>query len=362
MTTERPTSVEELATLVPSRPRWHVRAGGTKRALSSAPPDAAVLDLCELSGILEYTPEECTFTALAGTRVVDIERVLAPHRQYLPFDPPFADAGATLGGTVAAGVNGSCRYRYGGIRDFLIGARIVDGEGRVVQSGGKVVKNAAGFLLHQAMVGSAGSLGVLAELTFKVFPIAEARATLRIEAGSVAAATSVLATVQRERFELEALDVAHSGSVWLRIGGFGAAIPTRLEQLRQTIGGEGVVLLGDEDAAAWRDAREFAWVREDSALVRVPLTLPRLAPFDAALGTHDVEARFTVAGNLAWIDWRGPLSTLDALLRDQQLVGQVLIGGDGPTLIGAVIDNPFERRLRGVMDPRGRFRATSHSA
>ena len=93
-----------------------------------------MLDLSGLAGIVAYTPEECTFTALAGTRIAEIERALAAHGQYLPFDPPLAAAGATLGGTVAAGLNGSCRYRFGGIRDFLIGARIVDGEGRILQA------------------------------------------------------------------------------------------------------------------------------------------------------------------------------------------------------------------------------------
>ena len=228
MMAERPTSVDALAAIVPSQPHWQVRAGGTKPALSSAASGVPVLDMSGLAGILEHTPEECTFTALAGTRIADIERVLAVHRSHLPFDPPLAAAGATLGGTVAAGINGSCRYRYGGIRDFLIGTRIVDGEGRVVTSGGKVVKNAAGFLLHQAMVGSAGSLGLLAELTFKVFPAAEAHVTLRIDAGSIGAAVDVLSAVQRERFELAAADVTQPGTVWLRLGGFADALPTRL--------------------------------------------------------------------------------------------------------------------------------------
>ena len=155
----------------------------------AASPGTPTLDLAALAGIVEHTPEECTFTALAGTRISDIERLLAQHGQYLPFDPPLAVAGATLGGTVAAGVNGSCRYRYGGARDFLIGARIVDGRGRLTRSGGKVVKNAAGFLLHQALVGSCGTLGILAELTFKVFPAAEAHATIRVDAADLASAT-----------------------------------------------------------------------------------------------------------------------------------------------------------------------------
>ncbi len=156
MTTVSPTSISELAAVVPSRPRWQVRAGGTKAALSSARPGVPVLDLSAPFRHRRVPPEECTFTALAGTRVAEIERALAAHGQYLPFDPPLTAAGATIGGTVAAGISGSGRYRFGGVRDFLLGACIVDGEGRVLQAGGKVVKNAAGFLLHQAMVGSVG--------------------------------------------------------------------------------------------------------------------------------------------------------------------------------------------------------------
>ena len=159
--TLQPKSVGDLAALLPAHPRLRVRGAGTKCALSGPILEAPTLDLTALSGIVEHTPEECTFTALAGTPVAEIERVLAAHGQYLPFDPPLAAAGATIGGTVAAGVNGSCRYRYGGIRDFIIGAQIVDGRGRTTRSGGKVVKNAAGFLLHQALVGSCGRLGIL---------------------------------------------------------------------------------------------------------------------------------------------------------------------------------------------------------
>ncbi len=101
MTTSQPTPLAELAAVIPSRPRWGVRAGGTKPALSGFPDDVPVLDLTALAGIVEHTPEECTFTALGGTRIIDLERALAAHSQYLPFDPPFAAAGATIGGTVA---------------------------------------------------------------------------------------------------------------------------------------------------------------------------------------------------------------------------------------------------------------------
>ena len=108
--------------------------------------------------------------AAPATPVAEIERRLAAHGQYLPFEPPLAGCGATLGGTVASGLNGPGRYRYGGVRDFLLGGTFVDGEGRLVRGGGKVVKNAAGFYLHHLLLGSLGRLGIFVELTFKVFP------------------------------------------------------------------------------------------------------------------------------------------------------------------------------------------------
>ena len=113
---------------------------------------------------------EFTFTALAGTPVREIAAALAERGQYLPFDPMLREAGATLGGTVAAGLSGPGRFRYGGLRDFILGVRFVDGEGRLLRLGGKVVKNAAGFDLPKFFVGSLGRFGVLAEMTFKVFP------------------------------------------------------------------------------------------------------------------------------------------------------------------------------------------------
>ena len=236
--------------------------------------DTPTLDLAALAGIVEHTPEECTFTALAGTRISDIERLLAQHGQYLPFDPPLALAGATLGGTVAAGVNGSCRYRYGGARDFLIGARIVDGRGRLTRSGGKVVKNAAGFLLHQALVGSCGTLGILAELTFKVFPAAEAHATVRVDGcrPRVGDGTHghgpdgpLRSRSDRPRAAWNPVAAARRVSRGARHA-CGGVSSRRWADASE-------ILAGDDDAAVWRDAREFAWAPRNTSLVRVPIAV-----------------------------------------------------------------------------------------
>jgi glycolate oxidase FAD binding subunit len=351
----QPSSVAALEAMVAEHPRLRVRGGGTKAGLSGALAGTPTVDLTALAGILEHTPEECTFTALAGTRISEIERLLAQHGLYLPFDPPLAAAGATLGGTVAAGVNGSCRYRYGGARDFIIGARIVDGRGRSIRSGGKVVKNAAGFLLHQALVGSCGTLGILAELTFKVFPAAEAHATIRVDAADIPSAGTFIATVQRARFDLEAVDLEPPGTVWLRLAGFREALGTRVAALQQAIGRPSRILTGDEDAAVWRDAREFAWAPRNAFLVRVPVSLPTVPPLDAALSRYDAVRRYAVAGNLALIGWRDSLESLSGLLSRMDLIGQVLLGTPGSRFIGAVKPNAFEDRLRSALDPDARF-------
>ena len=132
---DRPTSIAEVEAAVRAAPpgsRILAHGRGTKPPLSTSPDDAVTLDVSGLSGIIEYEPGEFTFTALAGTPIEDIAAALAEHGQFLPFDPPLVEAGATLGGTVAAGLSGPGRYRYGGVRDFVLGIRYVDGAGEVV--------------------------------------------------------------------------------------------------------------------------------------------------------------------------------------------------------------------------------------
>ncbi|MEX0891137.1 MAG: FAD-binding protein, partial [Gemmatimonadota bacterium] len=127
MTTRRPTRAEDVVDAVRTHDRVVPHGQHTKAPLVAADGAAIHLDMRGLSGVSQYDAGEFTFTALAGTPLAEIETLLAAHGQYMPFDPPLADAGATLGGTVAAGLNGSGRLRYGGVRDFIIGVAFVDG-------------------------------------------------------------------------------------------------------------------------------------------------------------------------------------------------------------------------------------------
>lgn len=345
----RPATVQELQGHVRSATRVSVRGGGTKSA-----PSSDDIELGLLSGLEEYSPEECVFTAHAGTPVRDLLETLGRHGQYLPFDPPFADEGATIGGTVAAGVNGPKRYRYGGVRDFLIGIRIVDGEGRLIRSGGKVVKNAAGFLLHHGMVGSCGRFGVITEVTFKVFPAPEARRTLTLACDGVEAAFATARQVESQRIDCESIDFDESGRLSVTLAGRASAIDARFERLRAALG-------VDERPPSPNSGTEVAAIRPPSpgtgvALVKVAGAMKEWQK----LRPHVTAAQFMCAGAVAWLTTT-TLPPLARALDEARLVGQVIRGADAGRRIGALVHNEFEERVRRVLDPHDRFSATPHS-
>jgi glycolate oxidase FAD binding subunit len=354
-------AIEDVQAAVREHARLHVRGGGTKPALSTPLDGVTTLDLTGLSGVLEYNPGEFTFTALAGTRVAEVQALLASHGQYLPFDPPLAGQGATLGGTVAAGLSGPGRYRYGGVRDFILGVRWVDGNGDLVRGGGKVVKNAAGFDTPKLMVGSLGQLGVLVELTFKVFPQSLAYTTLHRHCAAVAEAVQALYRLYTARLDVEALDLAPnadgSAGVWVRLGGLPEALPARAERIRSLLDG-GEVVTGEGEGALWQAARDFAWVPSGWALVKVPLTPKRIASVETWHATSPSATslrRYSSGGNVAWIATADSIQTLDEGLSSRGLSGLVVFGPPGRARIGARTGEAFEQRVKTVFDPKQKF-------
>jgi glycolate oxidase FAD binding subunit len=253
--------------------------------LSALREGTTAVELGGLSGILEYQPEEYTFTALAGTPLTEVNQALAEHGQYLPFDPVLVESGATLGGTVASGLSGPGRYRFGGVRDFLLAIQFIDGEGQAVRGGGKVVKNSAGFDLPKLMVGSLGVYGALTELTMKVFPRPEAYVTVQADFPSLAEALDCLTRLSRAPFDLFALDlVPQPSGAWLqaRLGGDPGLFAQRAGRLQELLGG-GEPLTGPEEAELWRQAREFHWLAPGAALVKVPITPGLLVSLETKL-------------------------------------------------------------------------------
>jgi len=289
-----PQTPAELADAVRATPRALVIGAGTKPRLAAVDAGVQTISTRVLIGIVEYDPSEFTFTALAGTPVREIAAALAERGQYLPFDPLLIEAGATLGGTVASGLSGPGRFRYGGLRDFILGVRFVDGEGRLLRMGGKVVKNAAGFDLPKFFVGSLGRYGALAEITFKVFPRAAAFRTMRIPTDDIG---ETMMAMSGTRWELDALD-ARDGAVFARIGGPVAALDALSSEILARFP-QGTVLAEADAAALWTSVREFTWAPAGGALVKVALTPKRLRDLFAATGSARVHV--SAGGNVAYV-------------------------------------------------------------
>lgn len=285
-------SPAELSEIVRTTPRVLPVGGGTKPRLTQT--DATLVSTRGLRGIVEYEPSEFTFTALAGTPVRDIAATLAKSGQYLPFDPLLVEAGATLGGTVASGLSGPGRFRYGSLRDFILGVQFVDGEGRLLRMGGKVVKNAAGFDLPKFFVGSLGRYGVLAEITFKVFPRAATFRTLRIPTNDVAGTLMAMAST---RWELDALEAA-DGAVIARLGGPAQALDALASEILARF--PHGTALNDEDAAAlWTIVNGFRWAHADGVLVKVAVSPKRLPELQKVIG--DARVHIGAGGNVAYV-------------------------------------------------------------
>ncbi len=349
-----PASPAELAEAVKSAPRVVVVGTGTKPRLAAVGDDVVRISTARLRGIVEYEPSEFTFTALAGTPVREIAAALAERGQYLPFDPPFAEVGATLGGTVAAGLSGPGRFRFGGLRDFILGVRFVDGEGRLLRLGGKVVKNAAGFDLPKFFVGGLGRFGALAEITFKVFPRPAVTRTLRLPAADAAAMTKIMTNAANTRWELDALEAApDEGVAYARLAGPAVALDALASEIFARWPGEALV-----EAAAgkfWRDVGELAWSHAEGTLVKVALT-PQQVPEFVAAARQTAEARSWIGagGNVGYFSLPAgaPATTLAKAMLGRNAV---TLRGTAPLWPGTRTKFEVFRAVKAALDPQGKF-------
>jgi glycolate oxidase FAD binding subunit len=352
--TLKPANVAEVVEAVRSTPRVIAVGAGTKPRLSAV--NAAKLSTEQLSGMVEYEPSEFTFTALAGTPVREIAATLAARGQYLPFDPLWADAGATLGGTVASGVSGPGRFRFGGLRDFILGVQFVDGAGRLLRLGGKVVKNAAGFDVPKFLVGSLGRFGVLVEITFKVFPRPASHLTLTLDIGEPESAVRILTASANARWELDALDGLPDGkSLALRLGGPANA----LDSLAQEILGRwpGRVLPAEEANALWRELRECHWANGAALLLKIALSPSAVVTLAQSVGAlSDARMHLSAGGNVAFISLATAdhVAALDEHLRAQGLSG-VTLRGTAPLWLGARKHFQISQAVKTALDAENRF-------
>ena len=193
-----------------------------------------VFDVAAYRGIVAYEPTELYVTAKCGTPLAELEAVLAERGQMLAFEPP-QFSGATVGGCVAAGLSGPRRQQAGAVRDFILGVKLIDGAGQVLDFGGQVMKNVAGYDVSRLLAGSLGTLGVLAEVTLKVLPRPVAEQTLVFAFKE----TELIARLNEWGGQPLPISASfwHDGQLWLRLSGARAAV----EAARRTLGGNAAV-------------------------------------------------------------------------------------------------------------------------
>ncbi len=348
-----------------------IRGGGSKDALAGGPAhapsvaEAAPLDTRAHTGITSYEPSELVITARAGTPLAELEATLAEQRQCLPFEPPHLGPNATLGGMVAAGLSGPARASVGAVRDFMLGASLINGQGEALVFGGQVMKNVAGYDVSRLMAGSWGTLGVLTDISLKVLPIAPAEATLQFEC-TQAQALDQLNVWGGQPLPLNASSwVEHKGhgTLTVRLRGAVAAV----EAACRSMGGERKV--NAEVAADWRACREqqLPWFTNRApqhALWR--LSVPQSAPV-LALPAGVPAPLIEWHGGLRWVQAaaeHGPalqrLATEaggSASLFIAASSGGISAGGTFYTISPAL--QTIHTRLREAFDPAGVFATRS---
>jgi glycolate oxidase FAD binding subunit len=238
----RPGTIEEAAALVAE-----AAASGLRIRIGDD------LDTSGLDRILEHEAGDLTCTVEAGIRLSELQTALARAGQRLSLDPP---GDPTVGACLASRLSGPLSHRFGTPRDLVLGVTLVLGDGTVASSGGKVVKNVAGYDLGKLVCGSEGRLALIARVSLRLHPLPEAAATLVVETDEPA---RVVRALRRSQLQPSALDVHHPGRVVVLFEGREAAVAAQMDAARGLVGG----VAGDP--GVWEDARE----RQGRALGRL---------------------------------------------------------------------------------------------
>ena len=395
--------VREVVLLSHSGKRTVAPAGGcSKQHLGGIPQRIDfLLSLDRLNRITDYQPAHLTVTVEAGVRMADLAATLKAQGQMLPLDPPFA-AEATVGGVIATNGSGPRRLAYGTARDMVLGVQFVAPEGKLAKSGGKVVKNVAGYDLAKLLIGSLGTLGVLTDMTFKVFPIPPVSATLVFGFADAAQALRAAHCILNSPFVPQALELVDSaaGSVMqlpplsefpftLVVGAAGPGpVVERISRempplLRSENSTEIACLTGDAESKLWEKIQEFTpsflRARPDGVVIKASVLLTQLGEMMATAsrtGSENNLASATLAragtGIVYCYLWPQPeqdtassferlVNACKFLLKETERLGGRAIVEWAPASIKRIVniwgtpgdDFALMQRLKEQFDPRG---------
>lgn len=294
-----PQTAEELAAEL-RRSALHERTvllegGGSKRAMGGPAAGEDAISSAGLRRVLEYEPRDLTVSVEAGMPWREFRDLLAANRQMVPLDPPYAER-ATVGGVIAANTCGARRRLYGTARDMVIGMRFAMLDGKLVETGGMVVKNVAGLDMAKLMIGSFGTLAAIVSVNFKVQPVPEMERSFVLPFATAAEALAARAAILTSALQPSAIDLLNpaagatvGNSAWLvavRAGGNAATV----ERYEREFGkyGTAVAFDGAGQERLWRHVEEFtpAWMERhaEGGVVRASCTLKEVGPVMESFG------------------------------------------------------------------------------
>lgn len=341
---------EKITQAVREGSSLQLRGGGSK-AFYGQQPQGNVLDTRAHAGVVAYEPTELVITARSGTPLQELETVLAEQRQILAFEPPhFGDA--TIGGCVSSGLSGPRRAKAGSLRDFVLGAQLLDGRGKLLNFGGQVMKNVAGYDVSRLLAGSLGTLGIITEVSLKVLPAAECEQTQVLSLNQADALTTMRAWAA---LPLPISATAwHAGELRVRLSGAASAVTAAARQ----IGGS--TLAQSPARQYWLELREqqlafFAGAEAPLWRIALPATAPALTAHELH---EDDNTLLEWHGNQRWLRSNLPAITLREMA--QRLGGHATLfrGGDktqgvfSPLQPGLLV---LHQNLKREFDPSGIF-------
>jgi glycolate oxidase FAD binding subunit len=364
--------------------------GGNHQAVGRPPARYHLaLDLGRLNRMLEHEPADMTATAQAGIRLGDLQRRLGSHGQFLSLDPPLA-ADASLGGVLATNLSGPIRCRYGAARDLVLGIRVAQADGTVTTGGAKVVKNVTGYDITKLYIGSLGTLGVILEATFRVYPQPAAERgwwlpVPDVERGLALAIRILGSHLVPNRVELleagaaQACGAGHGGAQLLvSCAGVPEAVQAHAAELVRLAGETGTTPTEvSQPDRTWKALSDFPWRNEDRGgrPLRV-IWRGGVLPTDCAKAMQAIReatspwAQTSVAASVAPGSLRGEIraSAPDGAVRSVNEARQALggLGGyfavlDAPASVRDQVDVwgggadslPLMRRLKAAFDTKG---------
>ena len=308
-----------------------LRGGGSKDFWGQS-LTGEVLSTRDYRGIVSYEPSELVVTVRCGTPLAELEAALTEKGQSLAFEPPHFGPDATVGGMVAAGLSGPARATVGAVRDYVLGARFINGLGEHLTFGGQVMKNVAGYDVSRLMAGSWGTLGLITEVSLKVLPVAPAEATLMIAGLAQGPALDVLHRWGGQPLPLNASAWVRDTTaqpvadyLFVRLRGAVAAVQsatTRMTADAVAQGAQVTVMNNAEAAQDWRASGEqtlqfFDAPSPDACLWR--LSVPQTAPVLEMPGLDHPSPYIEWQGAQRWL-W-APASAAVALRERTQSVG-----------------------------------------